>query len=168
MVTAQLHIRRFDIHENPPVEKISITFEYSMNYNDLKEKVMLACRVVPSENKVIKLRNSDNMVIPYSMMLENEESSKIYIVDVTNITRMKSDGHNLLQDAYIDSVQCKLKSMESRIEQAEMLLPQLEWKRQAYLEDRVNCLSNKVSFLNRRFDEILPQQWRSKMPYTMA
>lgn len=75
---------------------------------------------------------------------------------------------SLLQDAYIDSVCQKLRNMESRIVKAELLLPQLEWRRQAHMEETVNNLSSRVSFLNRRVDELLPAQWRSKMPQKTA
>lgn len=66
-------------------------------------------------------------------------------------------ANSLLQDAYVDAVCNKVKSLESRIAQAELLLPQLEWRRQAYMEDTVSGLLNKVQFLNRRFDELSPK-----------
>lgn len=74
---------------------------------------------------------------------------------------------SLLQDAYVDAIHHKVKTIESRIAQAELLLPQLEWRRQSYMEEVVNGLSSKVSFLNRRFDELLPQ-FMSKIPETAS
>lgn len=74
---------------------------------------------------------------------------------------------SLLQDAYVDAVKQKIRTLESRIAQSELLLPQLEWRRQAYMEDTVSALTNKVAFLNRRFDELLPQ-FRAKFPETIA
>lgn len=85
----------------------------------------------------------------------------------TNINITDRQTANLLQDAYVDAVQQKIRTLESRIAQSELLLPQLEWRRQAYMEDTLNGLLYKVGFLNRRFVELLPQ-FRDKHPETMA
>ncbi|XP_044765945.1 uncharacterized protein LOC123322155 [Coccinella septempunctata] len=166
MVTLKINIRRFDFSNNPPVEKANIECDPDISYTELKRKIMDACKLIVSEHKIIKLRNSELVLIPYSMMLENEKDT--YFVDVTNVSQAHDTGMNLLQDAYINSVYCKLNNMESRIQQAEKLLPQLECIQRTHLEETVSHLSSKVLFLNRRFDEILPLQWPPKTPYTMA
>lgn len=166
MLTLKLNIRRFDLSENPLIEKTTIECQPQITYGDLKSKVMNACNLNSSEFKIIKLRNSEHIMIPYSMMFDNVEDS--YFVDVTNVNQAHNPGMSFLQDTYISSVHSKLNNMESRIQQAEKVLPQLECKRHTHLEETVSNLSNKVLFLNRRFDEILPQQWGSKMPYAMA
>lgn len=164
MIVLKLNIRRFDISENPIEEKGRVECDPNISYVDLKQKVREACKLNASEYKVIKLRNNDLMIIPYSMMLDN--AADTYIVDVTNINQAHS-GMNMLQDAYINSVYSKVNNMENRIQQAEELLPQLECKQHAHLEETVNTLSNKVLFLNRRFDEISPPQWTTKMHFGM-
>lgn len=63
----------------------------------------------------------------------------------------------------MDAVRQEVKNLESRISQTEFVLPQLEWRRQAYMEDTVNGLLSKVAFLNRRFDELAPPQFKSKL-----
>lgn len=73
------------------------------------------------------------------------------------------NSNSILQDAYIDSVCNKVKSLESRIAQTELLLPQLEWRRQSYMEDTVSALLNKMQFLNRRFDELYPRYKASSL-----
>lgn len=75
---------------------------------------------------------------------------------------------NLLQDAYLDAIRQKIASMESRINQAELLVPQLQWRRQAHMDDTVSMLSYRVSFLNRRIDELVPEEWKTKMPRKMS
>lgn len=58
--------------------------------------------------------------------------------------------------------------MESRVTQAEKVIPQLQWQRQSHMEQTVNSLSTRVAFLNRRIDELTPPQWKAKLPHTAA
>lgn len=81
---------------------------------------------------------------------------------------LAKNNTNLLQDAYLDAIRLKIASMESRIAQAELLIPQLQWRRQAHMDDTVNTLSYRVSFLNRRIDELVPEEWKLKMPRKMS
>lgn len=69
---------------------------------------------------------------------------------------------------YLDAVRKSLSGMENRVSQAEKLIPQLQWRRQAHMEQTVSTLSSRVAFLNRRVDELTPPQWKSKMPQTAA
>lgn len=81
---------------------------------------------------------------------------------------LAKNASTLLQDAYLDAVRKNLRSMESRVTQAELLIPQLQWRRQAHMEQTVNSMSSRVAFLNRRIDELMPPQWKAKMPMTIS
>lgn len=78
------------------------------------------------------------------------------------------DSTTLFQDAYLDAIRNNLRSMESRVTQAELLIPQLQWRRQAHMEHTVNTMSSRMAFLNKRIDELTPPQWKSKMPQTAS
>lgn len=67
----------------------------------------------------------------------------------------------------MDAVRQKIRTLESRIAQSELVLPHLEWRRQAYMEDILNASLNKMIFLNKRFDELAPQ-FGAKPPVTMS
>lgn len=73
-----------------------------------------------------------------------------------------------MHDTYVDAIRKTIRNMESRVAQAEILIPQLQWRRQAHLDQTVNNMSSRVAFLNRRIDELMPPQWKSKMPQTAA
>ncbi|XP_044258882.1 uncharacterized protein LOC123007571 [Tribolium madens] len=166
-VVIKLKIRRYDTAFPEITEKI-IEVDPDLEYNALKKEIQDICEVGPEDNKVIKLRRDDEVLVPLSFLLESNDPDKYFYIDICKINYANKATASLLQDAYIDSVCQKLRNMESRIVKAELLLPQLEWRRQAHMEETVDSLSNRVSFLNRRFDELLPAQWRSKMPQTMA
>nr|XP_023028881.1 uncharacterized protein LOC111517057 [Leptinotarsa decemlineata] len=115
----------------------------------------------------MKIRNEKCAHIPVCFLADPSFPDENFFIDITNISYVDKNSASLLQDAYVDSVRQKIRTLESRIAQSELLLPQLEWRRQAYMEETVNGLSGKVAFLNRRFDELLPQ-CRMKQPETMA
>jgi hypothetical protein len=152
----------------PEITEKTVELNTASEYNDLKREIQNICQISPEDNKVIKLRRDDEVLVPLSFLLESTDPDKYFYIDICKINYANKATASLLQDAYIDSVCQKLRNMESRIVKAELLLPQLEWRRQAHMEETVNSLSNRVSFLNRRVDELLPAQWRSKMPQPMA
>ncbi|KAJ8934417.1 hypothetical protein NQ314_013458 [Rhamnusium bicolor] len=180
----QLRIRRYDlsgthyslvyivvyfphysyISDNPDIIKKTIELNHSCtDYNIIKAEIQKLCGI--NNEKVMKIRNRDGILVPISFLTDSNENS--FFLDITNISYIDKTTASLLQDAYVDAVRQKIRTLESRVAQSELLMPQLEWRRQAYMEDTVNALTNKVGFLNRRFDELLPQ-FRSKFPETIA
>lgn len=158
-----LKIRRFDQSDNPQIIKKSIELPDFISYKLLKTDLRRLCGI--SEDKVMKIRNEDGVLIPISFLVES--SNKTFLIDIANISYVSKNESKLLQDAYVDAVQQKIQILESRVTQSELLLPQLEWRRQAYMEETINALTNKVGFLNRRFDVLLPQ-YKSKLTETIS
>lgn len=148
-----LKIRRYDLSDSLEIIHKSIELPHFIEYNTMKTDLRKICGI--EGDKIIKIRNEDGILIPIPFLIDSNDST--FIIDVANVSYTGKNETNLLQDAYVDAVQQKIKSLESRITQSEFLLPQLEWRRQAYMEETVNALMNKVVFLNRRFDELRPQ-----------
>lgn len=156
-----LKIRRYDLSDNPEIIQKNVELSHFIDYNTMKSDLRKICGI--NGEKVIKIRNEDGVLIPISFLVDSNETT--FIIDVANVSYTGKNDTNLLQDAYVDAVQQKIKSLESRVTQSEFLLPQLEWRRQAYMEETVSALMNKVLFLNRRFDELLPEH-KSKLTET--
>ncbi|CAG9859216.1 unnamed protein product [Phyllotreta striolata] len=165
--TIQLTIKYYKASndENPIVVEKSIEVAPYADPNNLKSELHKMCNV--TKEKVMKLRNADGILVPISFLTDPNIPDRCFQIDVTYISYRDRPTASLLQDAYVDAVQQKIRTLESRIAQSELLLPQLEWRRQAYMEDTLNGLLYKVGFLNRRFDELLPQ-FRVKQPENMA
>ncbi|XP_018574301.1 uncharacterized protein LOC108913251 [Anoplophora glabripennis] len=161
--TIHLNIRRYDLSENPDVLKKTIELSSYIDCNNLKGELQKLFDI--NDEKVIKIRNKDGVLVPISFLLDSKDNS--FFIDITKVSYIDKNCASLLQDAYVDAVKQKIRTLESRIAQSELLLPQLEWRRQAYMEDTVSALTNKVAFLNRRFDELSPQ-FRAKFPETIA
>ncbi|KAL1490994.1 hypothetical protein ABEB36_011657 [Hypothenemus hampei] len=149
-----LKIKHFDLSDDPPIINKTMTIYPSMDYKAINAELFKLCESCPDKT-VLKIRNNQNQLIPISFLIENSEP--FYVIDVATIICFSKNSNSLLQDAYVDSVCNKVKSLESRIAQAEMLLPQMEWRRQSYMEDTLSALLNKIQFLNRRFDELYPK-----------
>lgn len=149
----EFKIRRYDQSDNPDIVKKTIELPDFLDYNTLKADLIKMCDV--NEDKVIKIRNKDEVLVPISFLIDSTDT--MFIIDIANVSYGGRSETKLLQDAYVDAVQQKIRSLESRVTQSEFLLPQLEWRRQAYMEETISGLMNKVVFLNRRFDELLLQ-----------
>lgn len=68
-----------------------------------------------------------------------------------------------MNSVYMDAMRSKLRSMESRISQAESMIPHLQWQRQSLVEHTANILGSRLAFLDRRIDELVPPQWNEKL-----
>ncbi|XP_066253754.1 uncharacterized protein [Euwallacea similis] len=152
--TINLKIKHFDYSADPGTIDKTLVIYPNMDYKAINKELFNVCEASP-EKQVLKIRNGQNVLIPVSFLVENEEP--YYIIDVATISCFSVNTTSLLQDAYVDSVCNKVKTLESRIAQTELLMPQLEWRKQSYMEDTVSALLNKVQFLNRRFDELYPK-----------
>ncbi|KAF2884897.1 hypothetical protein ILUMI_21268 [Ignelater luminosus] len=166
-VTVYVKIRRFDLKDKPEFESKHLEINPKLDYNSLKNEVRCLFGVAEDDEKVIKLRNKDCILIPLMNLLEGNSPENYYIVDVSKIQHTAKTTVNL-QDAYLDAVRQKLHNIESRITQAEVLIPQIQLERQAHMEQTVHNMSTRVAFLNRRIDELMPPQWKSKMPVTIS
>lgn len=153
-----LKIRRYDLSQTPEIVHKTVELPGFADYNSLKMDLIKMFQI--TEDKVIKIRNKEEVLIPISFLIESLDST--FFVDIANISCGGKNETKLLQDAYVDALQQKINSLESRVSQSELLVPQLEWKKQAYMEETINALMNKVQFLNKRYDELLPQ-YRNKM-----
>ncbi|XP_030767706.1 uncharacterized protein LOC115891398 [Sitophilus oryzae] len=153
-ISIKLKIKRYDLSDAPETNIKTLDIFPNMDYPSITTSLFKVCEASP-EKTVLKIRNEEGFLVPVSFLIEDPEP--FYYIDVATISCFGQSSNSLLQDAYVDSVCNKVKSLESRIAQTELLMPQLEWRRQAYMEDTVSGLLNKVQFLNRRFDELYPQ-----------
>jgi len=166
-VTVHLKIRRFDLIDKPTLENKQFEINPKTDYNVLKQEVRNLLGLSESDDKVIKLRNKDLILIPLMHLLEGNSSENYFILDVSKIQHATKSTANL-QDAYLDAVRHKLQNIENRVTQVELLIPQIQLKRQAHMEQTVHNMSTRLAFLNRRIDELMPPQWKSKMPVTIS
>ncbi|XP_017768971.1 PREDICTED: uncharacterized protein LOC108557096 [Nicrophorus vespilloides] len=166
LIHVPVKVRRFDLSDSPDFEADELELESGIEYSMLKKRMREYFGIAEDEAKVIKIRNKDYVLVPMMNLLNEDDTQSPFIIDIT-ATSLANES-NLLQDAYVDAVRQKFRNMESRISQAEVLLPQLQWRRQSHLDGTVSSLSSKVSFLNRRIDELMPSKWKSKMPATIS
>nr|XP_022903785.1 uncharacterized protein LOC111416074 [Onthophagus taurus] len=170
-VDVYIYLKRFDFSENPTAEFKRIQLNKDLEYTKLKQELENLLEIDLSEKKVIKIRNKDGVLIPLGDLQKGNDFDNPFYVEILNIHHtvpLAKNNANLLQDAYLDAIRQKIKSMESRVSQAELLIPQLQWRRQAHMDETVNTLSNRVAFLNRRIDELTPVEWKSKIPETIS
>lgn len=61
-----------------------------------------------------------------------------------------------LVDTHMKIINKKIGSLLERLNEVEELSRDLEWQKQSNLEENINGLTDRVEFLNRRFDLLLP------------
>lgn len=59
-----------------PAKIYSIEVDHYMSLKDLKEKVLKLLNIQVSDNKIVKLRNPEGILIPFTNLLEETNSNK--------------------------------------------------------------------------------------------
>ncbi|XP_018325405.1 uncharacterized protein LOC108737188 [Agrilus planipennis] len=157
-----VNVRRYDLIENPSITFAELELNETMDYNLIKGEIKKQLNI--SDELTIKVRNGRNVLLPLSNLIQGSNSSNgSFFLDILkihhNVPTVKRSIH--LQDAYLDAIKQKVHSVESRLAHAEQLVPQLRWHHQTRIEETVHNLSTKVSFLDRRIDELMPAQWKT-------
>ncbi|KAK5650263.1 hypothetical protein RI129_001292 [Pyrocoelia pectoralis] len=167
ILTINIKIRRFDLNENPEFEVNQMDINPQLDYDGLKQHLYSYFGLNEDDDKVIKIRNHNLVLVPLTNLTEANSSDNFFVIDVAKIQDTTRSTANL-QDAYLDAVRQKIKNMESRVAKVESLMPQIQLRRQAHMEETVQNMSTRVAFLNKRIDDLTPPQWKSKMPVTIS
>lgn len=94
-ITVHLRIRRFDLHgelfniivcmsgmlfsvfaENPKMEIMQVELNPNMDYGDLKKEVLSIFGLSENDDKVLKLRNKNHVLVPLTNLLEGNTFEK--------------------------------------------------------------------------------------------
>lgn len=68
-----------------------------------------------------------------------------------------------LHAVYLEAVKSKIQTMDKRLNKMESLIPQMRVKREMQNERAICTLSTKVAFLERRLDQLTPEEWKSQI-----
>ncbi|XP_031332791.1 uncharacterized protein LOC116163755 isoform X2 [Photinus pyralis] len=153
--------------DKPEFEVKQIDINPNLDYNSLRQFLYSYFGLKEEDDKVIKIRNQNLILVPLTNLTEVNSSDNFFIIDIAKIQDTTRSTVNL-QDAYLDAVRQKIKNMESRVAKVESLMPQIQLRRQAHMEETVQNMSTRVAFLNKRIDDLTPPQWKSKMPVTIS
>ncbi|KAF5277437.1 hypothetical protein FQA39_LY06250 [Lamprigera yunnana] len=167
IIKINIKVRRFDLSEKPNAESMQLEVNPQLDYTGLKQYLHDYFEISEEDDKVIKLRNNNLALVPLMNLLQSKSPNESFVIDIATIQHNTRSAANL-QDAYLDSIRQKLKNIENRVIQAELIMPQIQLKRQAHMEQTVQNMSTRVAFLNKRIDELMPPQWKSKMPVSIS
>ncbi|KAF5286152.1 hypothetical protein FQR65_LT12910 [Abscondita terminalis] len=166
IIKVPVKIRRFDLFEKPDLDLKQLELNLKFDYNSLKQYLQNCFELTDDDDKVIKLRNEQFVLLPLMNLLQPSYVTT-FIIDIAKIQHTTRSTANL-QDAYLDAVRHKIKNIENRVTEVELLMPQIQLKRQAHMDKTVQNMSTRVAFLNKRIDDLTPPQWKSKMPITIS
>jgi hypothetical protein len=60
----------------PEITEKTVELNTASEYNDLKREIQNICQISPEDNKVIKLRRDDEVLVPLSFLLESTDPDK--------------------------------------------------------------------------------------------
>ncbi|XP_020710682.1 uncharacterized protein LOC105690564 isoform X2 [Athalia rosae] len=163
-ITVWVLIRRYDRleSENDKLQATleQVTLEPELTFDDLKMTLFCLVGIEDDGSKVLKIRRHDNNLIPFSALLDGSSEDKPFLVDVVRVHQYCSPKERSIPPGYVEALALKLNNLEKRVILVEKEVPELETLQIAAIEDAANQLSNCVSFLDRRLDELSPPHWK--------
>ncbi|XP_015114285.1 uncharacterized protein LOC107039274 [Diachasma alloeum] len=112
--------------------------------------------------KVLKIRRHDNNLVPLSTLINGSTREKPFIIDVVAVHQFcPVEGRTILPD-YIEALRSSFYNLDNRVKLVEQAIPNLTTSQMKAFEDTVSHISNCVSFLDRRLDELAPPIWRNQ------
>ncbi|XP_044731862.1 uncharacterized protein LOC123294783 isoform X2 [Chrysoperla carnea] len=154
-----LNIKRFDLNDKPETEVANLQINSDVSAEDILLEINNLLNLQENNSNVVKLRLQDNTLVPISALLDPNINSN-FNVEVTRI-HQNSRNRSHLHSIYVEAVKSKIYSMNKRLSKMESLIPQVRLRREIQNERAITALSSKVAFLERRLDELTPEEWKS-------
>lgn len=83
---AKLFKKFYGFLDNPEIEPKTVQLNIDLDYNHLKSQLKKLCDVDENDNKVIKIRDKDLVLIPLSNLLEGNTEDNRFVVDITRVS----------------------------------------------------------------------------------
>ncbi|PSN36801.1 hypothetical protein C0J52_19386 [Blattella germanica] len=167
--TCWVIVRRYDeldsnmgkVSESQP---LPITLQQDSSFASIKSQVKTWLGISEKHEVVMKLRRIDGTLMPFSSLLCGSTQAEPFILEIARVHQnTPASPRTPFSPSYIETVQSKLKYLEQRVEQVESSIPKLQSQRQASIEQTINQLGTKVHFLDKRLDELVPQEWKDRV-----
>ncbi|XP_044731861.1 uncharacterized protein LOC123294783 isoform X1 [Chrysoperla carnea] len=156
-----LNIKRFDLNDKPETEVANLQINSDVSAEDILLEINNLLNLQENNSNVVKLRLQDNTLVPISALLDPNINSN-FNVEVTRIHQnLPARNRSHLHSIYVEAVKSKIYSMNKRLSKMESLIPQVRLRREIQNERAITALSSKVAFLERRLDELTPEEWKS-------
>lgn len=136
-----------------------LTLTSGIGSDELKNLIFRLIDIPDDGNRVLKIRRYDNNLIPQSTLLNGSTNEKPFIIDVVQVHQYCPVERRQILPGYIDALRETFYSVEKRVMIAEKTLPSLNDTQRQAVENTISQLSNCVSFLDRRLDELSPPAW---------
>ncbi|XP_011302854.1 uncharacterized protein [Fopius arisanus] len=159
-------IRRYDKleseHTNLQTTLQLFTLTPNMVSEELKSSIFRWIGVEDDGSKFLKIRRHDNNLIPFSTLLSGATRDKPFIIDVVAIHQFCPVEQRTILPDYIDALRSSFYNLDNRVKLVEQAMPNLTTCQMQAFEETVSHISNCVSFLDRRLDELAPPIWRNQ------
>lgn len=131
--------------------------------DDIKSCVFQAINLPDDGKRVLKFRRHDNNLVPHSTLLSGSTKEKPYIIDVVLVHQFCPVESRTIPEEYVDAFRKTCENIEKRVEIVEQTLPNLSEIKKQKITETIEEMSNLVSFLNRRIDELTPPEWKKQI-----
>ncbi|XP_058808216.1 uncharacterized protein LOC131673879 [Phymastichus coffea] len=157
-------IQRTDIHGLSNINYESMSVQKTLlpphsTFEELKSIVFSKEKIEDNNSKIIKLRKYDNTLIPYSFLLQGCTKDKPFIIEIVNIHQFCQPDKRTISLDYVEAIKSKIIELEKRITALEKKMPNIAAIHNQKIEETVTQISNLITFLNRRVDELTPPDW---------
>ncbi|XP_043978463.1 uncharacterized protein si:zfos-1056e6.1 [Gambusia affinis] len=115
-------------------------------------------------NVVLKMRNPSGCLIPLNASIPASSKHTPHVLEVTRLFQNVHPKPRTIPVTVISrSMKTRLQAVDRRIQRLDELLPQIKLRRHEKLQQEIECLNQKLSFLHRKLQEAESHRWRGAL-----
>ncbi|XP_047461551.1 uncharacterized protein si:zfos-1056e6.1 isoform X2 [Mugil cephalus] len=153
-------LRRLDMNDERVVALREVSIPTSAEFTTIIQIISNAFGF-KSSNAVFKIRNHRGCLIPLNSSIPANSKHMPYLVEVTKIFQHVHPKPRTIPLTVINkSMKTRLQTIDRRIQRLDDLLPQIKLRHNEKLTQELQCLNQKLRFLQKRMQVADSHSWK--------
>lgn len=139
----------------------NISLPSGIGCREMRKMLLDAAGAHDDDRLVLKLRNHRGSLIPTNNNLLTNSRTAPYVLElVEQYKHVHPMDKTIKCSHYDEGVKTTLLALQSRLEDLQKCIPELDCHRQQTVQQDIQDLERKIQFLNKRFDEAEHIHWK--------
>nr|CAD7404983.1 unnamed protein product [Timema poppensis] len=146
----------------PSTPAVCVTLHKDSDFKEIQSEIRKYLGLQENGQELIKLRTKNGILVPLSYILAGSSENDPYIIEVLRLYQ-HALANGTIPQVVKDTVKHRFENLEKRVQHLEATIPDLKSLRMSNIERVAEQLNYKLHFLNRRIDDLAPEDWKEKL-----
>ncbi|XP_058485758.1 uncharacterized protein si:zfos-1056e6.1 [Solea solea] len=130
----------------------------------LIRQIIMSTFGMNSSDLIFKIRNQRSCLIPLNSFIPANSKHMPYVLEVSKIFQHVFPRPKIIPTTMINkTMKTRLQHIDARIQRLDDLLPQIDLRRNEKLAQEIECLNQKLGFLQKRMQVADSHSWKGTL-----